>query len=128
MTCSEFEELILDRIDGRIAADATRLLESHLEVCEHCRAFEAVQQELDLSLSRGAPLAPPGFAASVRGLIQPDRPHPMFTWDLAGLTAVAGAGAFCMLHWLPGLLVGGPWVAAGIILCAGMTLVARTEV
>lgn len=124
MTCAEFEDLILDRIDGSVSADQAALLRDHLAVCENCRSFESVQRELDSALlSIEKPPAPGRLAQRVRGRIQPRRSLPLVTWDLAGLAAIAAAGAFCVLHWAPNLLLGGPWVAAGVILCAGATLI-----
>jgi hypothetical protein len=45
-----------------------------------------------------------------------------FVVELAGLAAVAGAGALVVQHWFPRLLLGGPWVVAAAILCVGAWL------
>jgi len=126
MTCTEYEDLILDEIDGRLAQQMQPLLGRHLAACDSCRAFLAAQTELDRSLSGTLPLElSPRFTAKVLAEIDVVRHDTSlflrigFLVELAGLAAVAGAGAFVVQHWFPRLLLGGPWVVAAAILCLG---------
>ena len=129
MTCTEYEDLILDEIDGRLAQQMQPLLGRHLAACDSCRAFLAAQTELDRSLSGTLPLElSPRFTAKVLAEIDVVRHDTSlflrigFLVELAGLAAVAGAGAFVVQHWFPRLLLGGPWVVAAAILCVGAWL------
>ena len=129
MTCAECEDLILDEIDGRLAQQMQPLLARHLAACDSCRAFLAAQTELDQSLSgTRVPELSPRFTAKVLAAIDEVRHDtPLFVRisfavELAGLAAVAGAGAFVVQHWFPRLLLGGPWVVAAAILCVGAWL------
>jgi anti-sigma factor RsiW len=129
MTCTECEDLILDEIDGRLAQQMQPLLARHLAACDSCRAFLTEQTELDQSLSgTRAPELSPRFTAKVLAEIDAVRHDTAlfvrisFAVELAGLAAVAGAGAFVVQHWFPRLLLGGPWVVAAAILCVGAWL------
>ena len=129
MTCTEYEDLILDEIDGRLAQQMQPLLGRHLAACDSCRAFLAAQTELDRSLSGTLPLElSPRFTAKVLAEIDVVRHDTSlfvrigFLVELAGLAAVAGAGAFVVQHWFPRLLLGGPWMVATAILCVGAWL------
>ena len=129
MTCTECEDLILDEIDGRLAQQMQRRLESHLAACDNCRAFLAVQTDLDQSLRETRlPELSPRLAAKVLAEIDVVRHDTSlfvrisFVVELAGLAAVAGAGALVVQHWFPRLLLGGPWVVAAAILCVGAWL------
>jgi anti-sigma factor RsiW len=108
MTCTECEDLILDEIDGRLAQQMQPLLEGHVAACDHCRAFLAVQTDLDQSLRETrSPELSPRFAASVLAEIDLVRHDTSlfvrisFVVELAGLAAVAGAGALVVQHWFP---------------------------
>jgi anti-sigma factor RsiW len=129
MTCRECEDLILDEIDGRLAQQMQPPLARHLAACDGCRAFMAVQTDLDQSLRETrSPELSSRFAARVLAevdVVRHDTPlfvRTSFLAELAGLAAVAGAGAFVVQHWFPRLLLGGPWVAATAILCVGAWL------
>ena len=129
MTCAECEDLILDEIDGQLAQQMQPLLARHLAACDSCRAFLAAQTELDQSLSETrAPELSPRFTTRVLAEIDVTRHDTSlfvrvsFAVELAGLAAVAGAGAFVVQHWFPRLLLGGPWVVAAAILCVGAWL------
>ena len=129
MTCTECEDLILDEIDGRLAQQMQPLLVSHLAACDNCRAFLAVQTDLDQSLRETRlPELSPWLAAKVLAEIDVARHYTSlfvrisFVVELAGLAAVAGAGALVVQHWFPRLLLGGPWVVAAAILCVGAWL------
>lgn len=129
MTCTECEDLILDEIDGRLIRQMQPLLASHVAACESCRAFLAAQTDLDQSLGETrSPELSPRFAAKTLAGIDVVRNHTSlfvrisFLVELAGLAAVAGAGALVVQHWFPRLLLGGPWVVAAAILCVGAWL------
>ena len=129
MTCTECEDLILDEIDGRLAQQMQPLLASHLAACDNCRAFFAAQTDLDQSLEETrSPELSPRFADKVLAEIDLVHHHTSlfvrisFVVELAGLSAVAGAGALVVQHWFPRLLLGGPWVVAAAILCVGAWL------
>lgn len=129
MTCTECEDLILDEIDGRLAQQMQPLLVSHLAACDNCRAFLAAQTDLDQSLRETrSPEPSPRFAARVLAEVDVVRHKTSlfvrisFVVELAGLAAVAGAGALIVQHWFPRLLLGGPWVVATAILCVGAWL------
>jgi hypothetical protein len=105
------------------------LLARHLAACDGCRAFLAAQTELDRSLGgTRPPELSPRFTAKVLAEIDVVRHDTSlfarisFAVELAGLAAVAGAGAFVVQHWFPRLLLGGPWVVAAAILCLGAWL------
>jgi len=128
MTCTECEDLILDEIDGRLAQRMQPLV-GHLAACDNCRAFLAAQTELDQALGETrSPELSPRFAAKVLAEVDLVR-HDLslfvrisFLVELAGLAAVAGAGALVVQHWFSRLLLGGPWVVAATILCVGAWL------
>jgi hypothetical protein len=129
MTCTECEDLILDEMDGRIAEQMQPLLVSHLAACDNCNAFLAAQIDLDQSLGKTrSPGLSPRFAATILAEIDLVRHHTSlfvritFAVELAGLAAIAGAGALVVQHWFPRLLLGGPWVVAAAILCVGAWL------
>jgi len=128
MTCTECEDLILDEIDGRLAQRMQPLV-GHLAACDNCRAFLVAQTDLDQSLGEArSPELSPRFAAKVLAEIDAARHHTSlfvrisFVVELAGLAAVALAGALVVQHWFPRLLLGGPWVVAAAILCVGAWL------
>ena len=129
MTCTECEDLILDEIDGRLARQTQPLLASHLAACDNCRAFLEAQTDLDQSFGETrSPELSPRFAAKVLAEVDLVRHHTSlfvrisFLVELAGLAAVAFAGALVVQHWFPRLLLGGPWVVAAAILCLGAWL------
>ena len=131
MTCSEFEDLILDEIDGRITPETVAALRNHLAECGQCRAFHATQQDLERSLNRArVPDLPAHFSSRVLARLSlPDADWPRlgFLWDFAGVVSIAAAAGFGAAYLLPSDLVpnalaGAPWIAAGAALFAGAWL------
>lgn len=126
MTCAEFEDLILDEIDGRIGPDRAAELRDHLAACEPCRSFRAAHLDLDLSLVQARmPELPPRFSSRVLARLSP--PHPDwprlgFLWEFAGVSSVAAAAGFGAAYFSPHILAGAPWIAAGAVLCGGAWL------
>lgn len=127
MTCAEFEDLILDQIDGRLSPSKMALTEKHIATCERCHAFITAAIEMDRSMTHLARSvrSPARFTSGVLQSRKAAEPrftrfaHPGAIWDLAGLGGVAAAGAFCVWHLIPNVLVGGGWLAATVILCGG---------
>lgn len=39
ISCAEFEEFILDYLEGRLPAKQTRVFELHLKLCRECRRY-----------------------------------------------------------------------------------------
>jgi anti-sigma factor RsiW len=125
VTCIDVENLILDRIDGRLAPDLEPVVRDHLAACESCRVFLAAQTELDrVLLESPRPRLAPHFSSRVMARVDGDeaRPRLGFAWELAGLGAVAAAAGFCVSFFFPMVVAGGPWIAAGAVLCGGVWL------
>ena len=127
MTCADFEDLILDRIDGCLSPAKTHLVETHLSACEACRSFLSAAVEMDRSIAHfaGRRELPVQFTSDILRRIDYSKSppvrflHPGVVWDLVGLAALAASGAFCVWHLVPNLLLGGGWLAATVILCGG---------
>ena len=116
MTCSDFEDRILESLDGALPAE----IASHLRSCEHCRAFRQAHLAMDASLAGLAPTElPPHFAARVLARLD-RRPEPLpVALDLLGVAAAAAAAAFGIAVLLPEIGFGLPWVAATFVACVG---------
>jgi hypothetical protein len=111
----ECEDLILDEIDGQLAQQMQPLLVSHLAACDNaarsrCRPTSIRRWESTISTIpvRGPVLAEIDLVRRDTSLFV----RISFVVELAGLAAVAGAGALVVQHWFPRLLLGGPRVAA----------------
>jgi anti-sigma factor RsiW len=125
MNCGDFEGLILDRIDGHLAPELELVVAGHLDGCESCRAFFTAQAELDHVLGDVArPELSRQFSARVLARLEvaDARPRVGFAWDLAGLAGIAAAAGFGVAYFLPMLVAGGPWIAAGAVMCGGAWL------
>jgi anti-sigma factor RsiW len=80
MACPEFEDLILDYCEGAAPpADRVRV-ESHVAACNACRAFLAIQRELDSRLARAIPQSAlsPAFARHLAARMAAQRHAPRF--------------------------------------------------
>ena len=71
--CEEYRELVSAFIDGWLGGAELLLLESHLEVCPGCRAFEEELRGFSgwlraAEVFRPLRRPPPGFAAKVTAL------------------------------------------------------------
>jgi len=97
MPCGEFEEMILDGLEGFLEADRRRELEYHLARCSECREFQAMQQELDGVLS--GVLRPPELRSRFRRRLEQrvdvERARPRLPWfpELMDAVQVLAAGA-----------------------------------
>jgi anti-sigma factor RsiW len=56
MDCTRAQELLLDELDAPLAPAERGDLLRHLEGCETCRAFAALQRQLDAELRDSAPV------------------------------------------------------------------------
>jgi anti-sigma factor RsiW len=123
VNCIDFEFLILDRIDGRLPPELEPAVAGHVGECARCGAFLAAQTELDRILSdERRPQLSPQFSARVLARLETAeaRPRIGFAWDLAGLAAIAAAAGFGVTYFLPMVVAGGPWIAAGAVMCGGV--------
>ncbi|HUE04536.1 MAG TPA: zf-HC2 domain-containing protein [Bryobacteraceae bacterium] len=107
MACPEFEDLILDYCEGAASPADRALLESHVAACGDCRALLAMQQELDLCLSRSIarPVLSTAFAPRLAARMAEQRRAPQFRWlprilDGIGYLSLASA-AGCLIQQLP---------------------------
>ena len=64
MHCVDFEERILDELDGGLSAAERHLVETHIATCPACRRFRDEQAALDVRLS--AVLRQPGLSPDFR--------------------------------------------------------------
>lgn len=64
MACDQFDNLIVEYCEGSISPDARRQLESHMAACADCRAFLAIQKNLDARLTRA--IVPPQVPANFK--------------------------------------------------------------
>jgi anti-sigma factor RsiW len=107
MACPEFEDLILDYSEGAAAPADSALLESHVAACAGCREYLALQQELDLRLSKSLalPVLSPAFAPLLAARIAERRRAPRLRWlprllDGIGYLSLASAAGY-LLQQLP---------------------------
>jgi len=56
MDCTRAQELLLDELDAPLAPAERGDLRRHLEGCETCKAFAALQRQLDAELRDSAPV------------------------------------------------------------------------
>lgn len=125
MTCSDFENLILDEMDGCVSEPDRQLLASHLAVCDSCRCFQAEQLSLDGTLSALASFdVPPHFAARVLQRTEKPIPVHFLAWlDVLGLAATAAAALFAFHALFPDDTLGLSWPVAALVFSCGAWLV-----
>jgi anti-sigma factor RsiW len=72
MSCSAYQDLILESLDGPLAAPSRAQVEQHVAGCPACRAFRQAQLDLDaaLALRLRAPSLSAAFDAQVLARIQ----------------------------------------------------------
>jgi anti-sigma factor RsiW len=125
MTCAEFEDLILEDLDGQLREERKALTATHLAACQSCRAFLAAQVEVDRSLAALARLEMPAhFTDSVLRRLDAEEARRDFSGalDLLGAVGAAGAGALCVQLLLPEAGSSLPWVVAAAVLGWGAWL------
>ena len=120
MACAEFEDLILDYCEGAASPADGALLESHVAACSGCRAELALQQELDLRLTKSLvrPSLSPAFAGRLAARMAVERRSPRLRWlprilDGIGYLSLASAAGY-LIQQLPHA---GTWV--GLAALAG---------
>lgn len=124
MDCTRAEDLLIERLDAPVAPADESELRHHLEGCDRCRAFAALQRQLDAELADGAPvlLLDERFRRAVEVRLAAQRRWPDWLPDLAYVVGGAFATAATILA-LP-LPVSGTWWIGGAL--AGLGLVAHS--
>jgi hypothetical protein len=117
MDCTEAQERLLDELDAPLEPAERRELLSHLDDCERCRAFAALQCQLDAELRDGAPalVLDAGFRRRLGGRLAVRQPWPGWLPELAYVVGAALATAASVLAlpfpvsstwWIGGALAG----------------------
>lgn len=91
MTCLEAEELLLEAIDGALAAPVRRALDGHLSACARCAAFAVDMRTVDAALMAALPqpVVPTSIAVNVRTRVRRER-RAAFRESLPDLVHLAG--------------------------------------
>jgi anti-sigma factor RsiW len=91
MTCLEAEALLLEAVDGALAAPVRHALDGHLAACGRCAAFAAGLRAVDAALAAALPppVVPPSIALNVRTRIRRER-RAAFRESLPDLIHLAG--------------------------------------
>ena len=91
MTCLEAEELLLEAMDGALAAPVRRALDGHLATCAGCAAFGVEMRTVDAALitALAPPVVPPSIAVKVRTRVRRER-RAAFHESLPDLIHLAG--------------------------------------
>ncbi|MEI9976235.1 MAG: hypothetical protein WDO73_31830 [Ignavibacteriota bacterium] len=99
--------MILDYSEGAASAADSALLESHIAACTDCRAYLAMQQELDLRLAKSLvkPTLSPAFAGQLAARIAAESRKPQFHYlprilNAIGYLSIATASGY-LLQQLP---------------------------
>jgi anti-sigma factor RsiW len=118
MSCSDFEILILESLDGSLSVEGRAGMEAHLAGCTACRAFLAAQRSLDAALMKGfaRPALSTAFRENLRRRIALEEAAPKGSarrWVEALEWPAYGAAALAGLAVLGRLLPMGERLAAG---------------
>ena len=128
MACADFEERILNYLDGGLPAPERRLLEAHLLKCADCREFRDLQENLDALLAKSLvmPQLSEDFGRRVLRRLPLLKPvhHIPEILDALGYASAAVGGGFLLQFLLsaswPSLPDPGAWAIAAA--CAGLGL------
>jgi anti-sigma factor RsiW len=124
MDCTQVEDLLVAQLDAPDTPAEESELRHHLEGCDRCRAFAALQRQIDAELADGAPvlLLDARFRRAVEARVAVQRLWPEWLPDLAYVVGGAFATAATILA-LP-FPVSGTWWIGGAL--AGLGLVAHS--
>ena len=99
MDCTEAQELLLDELDAPLEPAERREALHHLDGCEPCRAFAALQRQLDAELQVGVPVLvlDAGFRRRLDVHLAARQPWPEWLPELAYVVGAALATAASVL-------------------------------
>jgi anti-sigma factor RsiW len=117
MNCSNYEELILESIDGQIDEAGRRSLDAHLKTCPRCQAFWKEHRALDVRLASGLrrPALSPDFKADMLRRIDADSAPATGALRLEGPLRVPGFWADLRIY-IPEILDLAGYVFVGVIM------------
>lgn len=118
MSCTQYEDLILEYCEGALGAEERSRVEAHLCECPECRSFFEMQRELDQTLLRaiGKPAPSPAFKQSVMRRVEAE-PRGRLGWvpvvlDVIGYSSVAAIGGVVLSVVVPAGYAGWALVVA----------------
>ena len=128
MDCTQAQDLLLDELDAPLDPAKRREALHHLDGCESCRAFAALQRRLDAELRDGVPalVLDAGFRRTLDVQLAARQPWPEWLPELAYVVGAALATAVSVLA-LP-LPVSSTWWIGSALAGLGLlvhSLVAR---
>ena len=99
MDCTQARDLLLDELDAPLDPAARLEVLHHLDDCETCRAFAALQRQLDAELRDGVPALVPdaGFRRTLDVRLAVRQPWPEWLPELAYVVGAALATAASVL-------------------------------
>jgi anti-sigma factor RsiW len=117
MDCTQAQERLLDELDAPLEPAERHEVLRHLDDCERCGAFAALQRQLDAELRDGAPalVLDAGFRRRLGGRLAVRQPWPEWLPELAYVVGAALATAASVLAlpfpvsstwWIGGALAG----------------------
>jgi anti-sigma factor RsiW len=128
MDCTQAQELLLDELDAPLEPAERREARHHLDDCERCRAFAALQRQLDAEPRDGVPalVLDAGFRRTLAVRLAVRQPWPEWLPELAYVVGAPLATAASVLA-LP-LPVSSTWWIGSALAGTGLlvhNLVAR---
>ncbi len=100
MKCEEALERMMKALDGELPDEERRVLEAHLEVCDHCRVqWEQLQAAEAVLCSAPILSPPPGFVGRV--MAQVDRRRARRRAFFGSLALAAGTALVLFIGFLP---------------------------
>ena len=126
MDCTQAQDLLLDELDAPLDPAARSGLRRHMDGCEGCRAFAALQRQLDAELRDGAPVLAldAGFRPALDVRLAVQQRWPDWLPEIAYVVGAALATAATMLA-LPFPLSSTWWIGSAL---AGLGLLAHSLV
>jgi hypothetical protein len=120
MDCTQAQELLLDELDAPLEPAERREALNHLDECGRCRAFAALQRQLDAELRDGVPalVLDTGFRRRLDLRLAVRQPWPEWLPELAYVAgAVLATGASVLVLPLP---VSSTWWIGGVLAGLGL--------